>query len=302
MARRIREGETAGRIARRIVRRETKKAGKSLSSTWPVADDSIHDARKRVKKARAALRLARETFGERLFRRENHALRDAARPLSEIRDAKILVEALDALMADLSRSDRRVASRLRATLLANQVRIRRHSLRRKEDLAPLLGSLESIQDRARHWPEGKGRKAQPRSGVERVYEAGRDAAAAARLEPTVEHLHEWRKQAKYLWHQLQFLGPFRRQGLGRLERQVRALSDRLGEDHDLAVLRQRLARAPVKMARAARDGMTRAIDRRRCALQAKAWVLGAKVYRERPGEFRDRIRRELRTRGSGRRR
>src|SRR6201999_1755839 len=48
--------------------------------------EAIHGARKDLKKARAALRLVREELGEDIFKRENVALRDAARLLSASRD------------------------------------------------------------------------------------------------------------------------------------------------------------------------------------------------------------------------
>src|SRR5207237_1379951 len=54
------------------------KAGASLSET-------VHTARKRFKEARAALRLVRDELGEERFADGNRALRDAGRPLSEVR-------------------------------------------------------------------------------------------------------------------------------------------------------------------------------------------------------------------------
>jgi len=58
-------------------------------------DDAAHDARKRTKKLRALLRLARPELGDKVYRRENAGLRDAARRLSPVRDAWVLIEALD---------------------------------------------------------------------------------------------------------------------------------------------------------------------------------------------------------------
>jgi CHAD domain-containing protein len=63
-----------------------------------ITDADIHDARKQLKKARAALRLLRRSIGEIAYRRENAALRDAARPLGVARDSRVLVAAFDALM------------------------------------------------------------------------------------------------------------------------------------------------------------------------------------------------------------
>src|SRR5258708_16068593 len=61
------------------------------------SDRRIHDIRTRLKHCRALLRLLRKSLGEDTYRRENARLRDAARPLVAVRDAAVLVQALDDL-------------------------------------------------------------------------------------------------------------------------------------------------------------------------------------------------------------
>ena len=58
---------------------------------------AVHEARKSVKKSRAALRLARPALPKDTYREEDHALRDAGRSLSGARDADVLLETVDAL-------------------------------------------------------------------------------------------------------------------------------------------------------------------------------------------------------------
>src|ERR1700681_438946 len=58
-----------------------------------LSDESIHLARKAIKKARAALRLLRQGIGDGIYKLENAALRDAGRCLSPLRDAKSLADA-----------------------------------------------------------------------------------------------------------------------------------------------------------------------------------------------------------------
>ena len=58
---------------------------------------AVHEARKSVKKSRAALRLARPALPKDAYRREDQALRDAGRSLSGARDADVLLETVDAL-------------------------------------------------------------------------------------------------------------------------------------------------------------------------------------------------------------
>jgi hypothetical protein len=55
----------------RILRRQVKKTLEELQRGYPLSDEAVHDARKRIKKARSALR-------------------DTARPRTAVRDATAL--------------------------------------------------------------------------------------------------------------------------------------------------------------------------------------------------------------------
>src|SRR6476620_4264268 len=63
----------------------------------PLTDDSVHAIRKRLKELRSLLRLLRGPLPRLTRHRENTALRDAARPLSDLRDTAVLIEALTGL-------------------------------------------------------------------------------------------------------------------------------------------------------------------------------------------------------------
>jgi CHAD domain len=204
MARRIERDESGTESVRRIVRRETRKALELLGSGRQPRDVAVHDARKQIKKARAALRLIREPLGERRYRRENEELRDAARPLSTIRDAKILVDAFDQLVGngkgegDLSPALQRV----REALVSHQLRVRSRLFRGKRPLEPSRKALRSVRRRARKWAAGDDGWSALGPGVRRVYRAGRKQLATLRRRASDQALHEWRKQTKYLWQQL----------------------------------------------------------------------------------------------------
>src|SRR2546430_1303607 len=60
-------------------------------------DKAVHEARKDMKKLRALVRLMRPELGGKAYRRENARFREVARSLSGVRDAKAMLEALDAL-------------------------------------------------------------------------------------------------------------------------------------------------------------------------------------------------------------
>ena len=289
MARRLNPEAVGTEKVRRLVRRQAKKALNDLPSGGQPRDVAVHEARKRIKRARAALRLIREPLGERRFRRENEALRDAARPLSEVRDAKILVEAFDGLVGAAGRSNGTPVKGVRDALVRHQLRVRRRLFGGKQALKPTRSALQSVRGRAHRWPlRGRGWPALE-AGVRRVYRAGRKQLARVRRHPSDESLHELRKQTKYLWHQLEMLEPMAPAPIGAMVRQAHQLSDHLGDDHDLAVLRVRLSRMNGQAPRQAIRSVSRLIDRARGGLRAKAFEVGERVYAEKPLRFSRRL-------------
>src|SRR5262249_2675480 len=101
MASRLKRGEAGTRGVRRLLRKELGKALEALQGADPLPDEAVHAARKALKRARALLRLLRDALGSRVYRRENARLRDAARPLTAVRDARILVDVFDQLAGQL---------------------------------------------------------------------------------------------------------------------------------------------------------------------------------------------------------
>src|SRR5262250_3558709 len=96
MAFELKAGETLGDGIHRIAEKEIDKVrGYANGSPRGSRDEMVHEVRKSLKKLRTLLRLVRPSLGRKTYRQENIALRDIARPLTGVRDAAILVEALD---------------------------------------------------------------------------------------------------------------------------------------------------------------------------------------------------------------
>jgi CHAD domain-containing protein len=118
-------------------------------------------------------------------------------------------------------------------------------------------------------------------------------------EPTDEHLHEWRKRTKELWHALQILRPAAPKRMQARAKQAHRLSDLLGDDHDLAVLREHVATTACPAEdEATRTALLSLIDRRRASLQREALKLGARVYDRRPKRFARSVERDWRKRAA----
>src|SRR5262245_12616013 len=90
----LRHSESGTQGARRFVRKQVTAAFRALGDRGASSDETVHDSRKRLKRAREGLRLLREAIGEKRYRCENALIRDVARPLTELRDARILLDTL----------------------------------------------------------------------------------------------------------------------------------------------------------------------------------------------------------------
>jgi CHAD domain-containing protein len=128
------------------------------------------------------------------------------------------------------------------------------------------------------------------AGLRRSYRDGRRREAEAYAWQTDEGFHEWRKRAKDLRYQVELLGPAWPDVMKDMERELHHLTDRLGDDHDLADLRLVLARSHTLAGSARRtDRILDGIGKRRSDLQADARPMGARIYGEKPRVFSERI-------------
>jgi CHAD domain-containing protein len=128
------------------------------------------------------------------------------------------------------------------------------------------------------------------AGLKRTYVSGRSAFALAVATPTDENLHEWRKQTKYFWYQLQVFAPLGPGPVADMTEEAHQLADCLGDDHDLAVLHERAAQArDLFPTAAAQRALLQLIERCRAGLQSKALQLGRQLYAETPAVFTTRV-------------
>jgi len=272
----LRRREPATRGIRRSLRKDLRQAARDLTGGGHASDRRLHDVRKILKRARAELRLVRAMLGDETFDRENRALRDAGRPLRTIRDAKCLVETIDALAARATGKDLQALRRERQALVAARRRVRARFDASGRPVAAARRLVDQELARIDRWPSERRGWSVLGPGLKHVYRAGRKALAAARRRPTVESLHELRKQAKYLWHAVQLLERVHPRAMKTLATRIHRLSDRLGEDHDLAVLVERCRRRGV---------VTRLAAERRAKLREDALRLARRVFDPPPRRF-----------------
>ncbi|HVW67988.1 MAG TPA: CHAD domain-containing protein, partial [Steroidobacteraceae bacterium] len=152
--------------------------------------------------------------------------------------------------------------------------------------------LRAARSRADRWHVGRHGWSVLGAGLRRTYAGGRRAFARAQSERSDESLHEWRKQTKYFWYQLQLFESLGSRLIAALEPEVSRLANFLGDDHDLAVLRERAVAARELFPTAASHReLLGLIARCRAGLQQKAISLGRRVYAEQPAAFSKRLER-----------
>ena len=300
---RLRRGEFVPDGMRRIARGQLDAGIEELEGQPNrKLDEAVHETRKRLKRLRASLRLERFALGDEVYRRENTAFRDLGKRMSAPRDAAVLIETLDALterFADELPPERTAA--LRDQLEQNHKGAVAKLRRARATIDGGRAELDEARVRSASWTyDSEGFEAL-RPGLKRIYRRGRRSMRAAADERADEHLHEWRKRAKDLWHALQILRPADPKRMKARADRAHDLSDLLGDDHDLAVLREHVATTawPAEE-EASRSALLSVIDRRRASLQREAFKLGARVYGRRPKRFVRSIERGWRKRAAKR--
>lgn len=282
MKRPIADGTLQAVTVRDELLRRVETAVKALRTGDP-SDKQIHRARKELKRARANLRLLRDTIGQSAYIRENTALRDASRPLSGVRDAAILRETADKMISVLRRGARR------SFLLTVRRALERARLEARTELRLLNAARDSMvcliaaAARMRKWRLDQSDTTSVCRGLQRIYQRGRKALAIACADPTNENFHEWRKQVKYLGQSMEGWKTSSANGMKKLVRRANQVAEYLGDDHDLVVFEERLEKfdSPHPI----RPSITRNIAGRRSDLREQSLRKGRRLFQAKPRSF-----------------
>ena len=262
-------------------------------------DTQIHDTRRALKRARALLSLLRPVLNGDDHRFCKGRLIDAGRALADLRDERVLQQTLRRMwrLAGLPPSsptlrrldrefgkadsvpddERRVTC---AGIAARNIGAARHCL---GSTSLLSTSTSPLGERLR-----------------KIYRRGRRQFRSLGPSSPSSEWHEWRKLVKQYEYILEVPGPGLSGPIDTAVRTAHALAHRLGEDHDLAMLLDRLRASGAGTRPPAR--LLEAIEDRRQGLQRRALKFGAALYADPPREIERRLRSALRsTRGrSGR--
>lgn len=234
-------GESPDQAVQRVMR---ETLDENLTWVHNLREDpitAVHEFRKNIKRARALLRLARDSLGDAAYRRENYALRDAGRLLSSLRDRAVTLETLKTVfppspdeppMEPISALEdhlTQVREEAYAAFLASEGRIEQVRL-----------GMEAIRARWAAIPLEVGMGEMEHSFQRTFRKARREYFILLNEGGTAADFHEWRKRVKYLWYQHELLAGWRAGDTAFEEATARLdhLSDLLGLAHDVFVLEQ----------------------------------------------------------------
>ncbi len=263
---------------------------------------AVHESRKAIKRIRALLRLIRPELSERVYEYEDHTIRDTARLVGEIRSVTAVTEAallIRDLYGDLLADG--TFEELTSRLSHRRDLIELHALEDPNLVTRVVRNLEKAYHRYSSWPTdpdarevyGLGIRdnyASIEQGLHSTYGRGRKQMVAAYTTPTDENFHQWRKRAKYLRYQMEFLAPLWPEVVAGLAMTLDHLGMLLGEDHDLAELLALLHAQPELCPNPRERSLFSAlVTQRRAELQVAAEILGRRLYAEKPSSLQHRF-------------
>lgn len=263
-------GEPVPAGVARIMREQLARIAAHLAAR------EVHDARKRMKEIRALLRMLRNPLGS-SFAIENAWYRDAARDLAPARDMEAVREALVKLLPHAA-PDAAASLKASRRSLSRRGRTTRRELQGRID--NLLTQLPQAGARMESWPPLEDRFATIAAGAERTLRDGAKAFALAAATRTPTAFHDLRKRVKDHWYHVQLLRRLWPEMLKGESNALEALSDALGDHHDLHLLQQALGS----------DAPLETIAARRAELEQTALAAAQRLFSEAPAGWRKRMR------------
>ncbi len=272
---------------RRICQEEIWKAIGIADGTRETDDSPVHQIRKNLKKARAALRLVRKEIGRSAFRQQDHWLRDAGRLVSEVRDAEVRLETVRQLQSIKPRRGRGPYARLEQMLALELENFLAAFAEWQSQTLPVLQQALAATD---SWSVAHFDARQLRRAIQTSYKCARSSLHRARKNPSPDCFHEFRTDAKTLSYQIRILRPINPVVLTNLADELRSVGELLGRAHDLTFLSERLRRDDGHSAwQRESHKLLAVLEVSQSDLHRAAADLAERFFAERPRDFGTRI-------------
>jgi CHAD domain-containing protein len=274
-------GEALPDAFQRVAREEIENLEEMLADRDADAAKATHEARQGFKRLRALLRLARPSIGDSCVA-EDRFWRDAGRRLARLRDGTVLRETFDAVATNSGGRSRQDLGAIRSRMSEGAEPDTKEA---KRLLKLTLSDLRRGKRRLAklRWPGNTGAL---RQGLKTSQARLRKSWKKARADPTAQNLHEWRKRVKDQSAHLRLLRGIAPTDVKTRRDSEKRLAEKLGLEHDLCVLVERLGSMDLPAnGEAAREKLVKAIERRRKALRRDAFQIAKTVCSEGAADF-----------------
>jgi len=288
---RMSAGEPLGAALKRMALEQMAviREGFTVPDDELLLDGRVHLARKAAKRTRALLRLVRAELGTDAYRNENAVIRDQSRRLSEMRIARVLVTTFDGFtpvdLPDVPMSGFRM---IRNTLVDYHASLATALRADQDGLAAAKVALDCSCRRIGAWnpPEAYQQgMAALEPNILNIYRQGRVAMQATGSDSSADGFHDWRKRVNYLRYQMEALSGGAQPPIRLLSESLHALSEILGDEHDLADLEEHLRDHTNEVPDEYLEELFASANERRRRLQRTALDAGHDLYAAEPDAF-----------------
>lgn len=261
----------------------------------PRADESVHEARRHIKKVRALLRLVKPVLVDG-YDGANRRLRTVCRMLAPIADGRSVIATLPQSPHGDDVQEAPTLDAIRAALVQ-----RANHVDRKAELERILPKARRIlsleRTRVDDWTLRSGGARAVTPGLARSVHKTRKAMSRAVLHPTAANYHVWRQRVKDLWFHVRLIEARCGNGFEAERRRLGTLDACLGEYHNVILLEHVLMTEAI----VTRGDTTRGLRMLRAyqvALRRRAEMLGRRALAPTPREMVAKLRRLWRSTGA----
>src|SRR5438093_6150013 len=145
----LRRNQTLGVNLQRICRKQVEGALEIVRGEKEANDTPVHETRKHLKKARAALQMVSDEIGRPRFKRQDRCFRDVARLISDVRDAEVRLQTVRQLQEITRRISQQTFRETEELLLAELEHFMAAFADWQKQAAP---QLEKLQEEIEGWP------------------------------------------------------------------------------------------------------------------------------------------------------
>ena len=270
--------ETVAVGVSRILGELTWTISHELHPGHPEYPNWVHNTRTTYKRIRSLLRLVRDSLGKEVFSAERDRIREASNQLALLRDAEVLVLSAESLATHFPGQADAIAD-LHLWLLQRYQRIAQIETNLQQLLLATANEMNDLTLRSAAWilPDDF---QEPVRNFTRSYRKGKREFTRALEAANDEAFHEWRKQVKNHWYHCRLFDQAWLPAMMWRITELKELSDLLGEDHDLAVLREVLVDADDAPYRS--QDHEDLVQQRQRQLRARSAELGERIYAPEP--------------------